>query len=281
MHSCSNSEVRRCRPLLGTFVEVTARGQDLAILSAAVDAAFTAVERVHRCMSVHEAESELSRLNADAAHGEVVVSDALFHVLERGMELARRSEGAFDFTVGSRLARWGFVPGRLKRDGDANWAQVSLLPGGRVRYAQPLSIDLGGIAKGFAVDVALEAMQSFGISSGRINAGGDLRVFGDRPEPVHLRHPQTAAPMPEPILLCNEALATSSPCFTQRRSRSGWVSHLIRPEQGKAVTGHTSVTVRAKECWVADALTKVVFNNPELAESLLPAYGGDAFVLTA
>ena len=87
--------------------------------------------------------------------------------------------------------------------------------------------------------------------------------------------------MPEPILLHNRAMATSSPCFTQRRSRSGWVSHLIRPHLGEAVTGPISVTVRAKECWLADALTKVVFNNPELAETLLPAYGADAFVLTA
>lgn len=281
MHSCSNPEIRRCRPLLGTFVEVTARGGDVTLLNEAVEAAFAEVERVHRCMSVHDPASELSCLNANAARCEVAVSDALHRVLERGLELSRRSQGAFDYTVGARLARWGFVPGHLNRDGDANWRQVLLLSDRRVRFDQPLVLDLGGIAKGFAVDAAIEALQSFGVDSGRINAGGDLRVFGSQPEPIHLRHPQTAAPMPEPILLQNQALATSSPCFTQRRSRSGWVSHLICPEQGKPVTGHRSVTVRAKECWLADALTKVVFNNPQLAERLLPDYGAEAFVLTA
>jgi thiamine biosynthesis lipoprotein ApbE len=80
--------------------------------------------------------------------------------------------------------------------------------------------------------------------------------------------------------LYNAALATSSPCFTQRRWQRRTISHLVNPGGGAAVTGGISVTVQARECWLADALTKVVLNAPKLAESILQKYAAEAFVLT-
>src|SRR5215467_5759663 len=106
MTSFSKNEVRRCRPLLGTFVEVTASGLEEHALQKSVNAAFDAVERVHRLMSIHDPESELSLVNREAAHRAIRVSPETYEVLRRAEKLAHESNGAFDHTVAATLATW-------------------------------------------------------------------------------------------------------------------------------------------------------------------------------
>ena len=181
---------RRCRPLLGTFVEITTIGLDERRVQRSVNAAFGRMERVQRLMSVHDPSSELSRVNAEALFRPVKVSGATYDVLRRGLELACASAGAFDFTVAPTLARWGLLPPHLRRRGSCGcWEDVKLLGGRRVLFTKPLAVDLGGIAKGYAVDAAIEALLDSGVSSSLVNAGGDLRAFGSAPFIVHLRHP--------------------------------------------------------------------------------------------
>ena len=115
MKSRSSIEVRRCRPLLGTFVEITATGRDEACLHCAVSAAFVKMETIQRLMSAHDPRSELSLLNQEAANRAVAVSPQTFEVLRRAQWLSTESKGAFDCTVASMLARWGMLPGRLRR----------------------------------------------------------------------------------------------------------------------------------------------------------------------
>ena len=278
MTLCSNSEVRRCRPLLGTFVEVTAAGLDETRLARSIEAGFKAIERVERLMSAHDPSSELSQVNEEAFFHPVKVSGETFEVLRRGIELARESAGAFDFTVAPLLARWGLLPPRLRRSGRGGWRDVQMLARHRVRFSKPLAIDLGGIAKGFAVDAAIERLRQDKVSSALVNAGGDLRVFGPRSSVIRLRHPIQQRLLTRSLRIRDAALATSSPCFTERRSHGRPVSHLVNPQNGSAVTGGISVTVRARECWLADALTKVVLNRPMLAETLLARHTAEAFV---
>jgi len=178
MTSRSNVEIRRCRPLLGTFVEITAAGPDESELQASINAAFGAVKKIQSVMSAHDPASELSRLNRAAVRRPVTVSRELFAVLRRADRLAAESDGAFDYTIGSLLARWGYLPRSLRRKRPGNWRQVLLLPGRGVCFLQPLALDLGGIAKGFAVDAAIQVLQRRGAISAIVNAGGDLRVFG-------------------------------------------------------------------------------------------------------
>lgn len=279
MNSSSKSSYRRCRPLLGTFVEITAEGEEQAKLVRAVNAAFEAIERVQRRMSAHDEASELSRMNAAAFNRPVKLSAEMFTVIRRGLELAEASSGAFDFTVAPVLARWGFLPGSLRRRTSGDWRHVRLLSGNRVRFERPLAIDLGGIAKGFAVDAAIAALRRNGVTRAIVNAGGDLRCIGAEESLVHLRHPGSAQPIANPIRLCEAALATSSPCFSRRRWRGTTISHLVDPIQGRAVTRPISVSVRAAECWLADALTKVVLNSPTNAEEILHRHGAEAFVV--
>jgi thiamine biosynthesis lipoprotein len=300
--------IRRCRPLLGTFVEITAAGADESCLHTAINAAFAVIEKIQKLMSAHDTGSELSRLNREAAARPVAVSRELFLVLRRADRLAAESGGAFDPTIAPVLARWGFLPRRLHPNSDragsplpaarnsngahgvarptragkqfGDWRDVRLLPGRKVRFLQPLALDLGGIAKGFAVDRAIERLRKHCLSAAMVNAGGDLRAFGARSSAVHLRHPANPQTFADKIPVCNAALATSSPCFTERTWRGRRVSHLVDTLRQTAVTGAISVSVRAKECWLADALTKVVLNAPQLARKLLARHHAEAFVLT-
>jgi thiamine biosynthesis lipoprotein len=265
--------------LLGTFVEITATGTDDNRLSSAVNAAFAAVEKIQRLMSAHDADSELSRLNREAANRPITVSRELFAVLRRADNLASASGGAFDYTVAPLLARWGMLPAPLKRKQFGSWRDVLLLRGRQVYFLQPLALDLGGIAKGFAVDQAIQTLRKHGVSAAVVNAGGDLRVLGEQPSWIHLRHPACPQVLAEKIQLRNAALATSSPCFTERNWRGRRVSHLVNSARRIAVAGAVSVTVRAQECWLADALTKVVLNAPDLARKLLAKHQAEAFVM--
>ena len=281
MTSCSKSEIRRCRPLLGTFVEITANGLSEACTQDAVNAAFAVIERIQNRFSVHDSASELSVLNHEAGQRAVTVSAEMFKILRRAQRLAKESNGAFDCAIAPTLALWGLRPSHLKRRRPGTWRDVQLLRGHIVRFRRPLALDLGGIAKGYAVDKAIEVLRKQGVTSAIVNAGGDLRVFGPQASRIHLRHPGRPQAFAQTIDLKREALATSSPCFTQKKWRQGTVSHLVNTRQGDAITGNVSVTVRARECWLADALTKVVLNAPRRAETLLAKYRAEAFMLTA
>jgi len=282
--------------LLGTFVEVTATGLSEERLQRAVNAAFAVVERIQRLMSAHDPDSELSLLNREAARRPITVSRETFAVLRRAGKLSAESGGAFDCTIAPTLAGWGLLPASLQRQERGGWRQVLLRRGGEVFFLQPLALDLGGIAKGFAVDSAIEVLRYHGVVSAVVNAGGDLRVFGPQAATVHLRHPANPHRPAHRLELSDAALATSSPCFTEReyhgrldsqskiqnpKSEICLVSHLVNPRDHSAITGHISVTVRARECWLADGLTKVVLNAPALAERLLAKYEAEAFMLAA
>ena len=245
-----------------------------------MNTAFAAIERIQKLLSAHDPESELSLLNCEAAARAVTVSPETFAVLHCADRMAAESGGAFDYTVAPTLAEWGFRPTNLNRKNPGNWRDVLLLPGRKVLFLRPLALDLGGIAKGFAVDAAIEVLRARGVESAVVNAGGDLRVFGPQPSTVHLRHPAAPQTFAHTIRLQGAALATSSPCFTERGWHGQRVSHLVNPLLDSAITGQVSVTVHARECWLADALTKVVLNAPRRAETLLAKYAAEAFMLT-
>jgi len=280
MTSSSKSEIRRCRPLLGTFVEITASGADESGLNVAINAAFSAIEKIQRSMSVHDETSELSVVNRYAAIRPVSVSRELFQVLRRADKLAAESGGAFDYTIAPILAQWGLLPQYLVGRRLGSWRDVLLLRGRKVYFLQPLALDLGGIAKGFAVDAAIEVLRKRGVAGAVVNAGGDLRSFGSSSE-IYLRHPENPQAFLKKISIRNCALATSSPCFTEKTFGGSRVSHLVNSLGRTAVTGAISVSVCAKECWLADALTKVVLNAPDRARKLLEKYDAEAFMVKA
>jgi thiamine biosynthesis lipoprotein len=275
------TEVRRARPLLGTLVDIqAAAAMPEARLHDALDRAFSAIGRVQALMSFHDPASELSRLNRQAAQQPVAVDPQTFEVLCAAVELSRLSRGAFDICIGAPLRHWGYLPaGEGMAEPGADWRDIELLEGRRVRFHRPLCLDLGGIAKGHAVDRAVAALREAGVERALINAGGDLRAFGEAPWSVGLRHPLAPAHSVHALELRDEALATSANSFSRRRSGAGEVSPLLDPRSGRPWLGQASVSVRAADCLHADALTKVVlFAAPDLAGRVLEAHGAQAYL---
>ena len=141
-------------------------------------------------MSFHEPASDLSRLNRTAARRAVAVDPSTVAVIGRAVEFAQASGGVFDPTMASRLVAWDYLPhpgGAPEPDPEADWRDIALLDRNRIRFTRPLWLDLGGIAKGYAVDRALASMDVAPSVQCTISAGGDLRVCGPRAERVLLR----------------------------------------------------------------------------------------------
>jgi thiamine biosynthesis lipoprotein len=272
----ATATLRRARPLLGTLVEIQASGLAVAQLERAVENAFAAIERVQRAMSFHDADSDLSRINRHAARRAVRVEPSTWTVLRHTVTLARASDGAFDPTIAPVLQAWGLLPGKLPCRGRGSaaddWRAIRLLPGNRVRLLAPVTLDLGGIAKGYAVDRAVAALRCSGVPQGLVNAGGDLRVFGPSPAPVHVRHPTEPGRFFSLGELHDGALATSA---------LTWTRALVDPKSRTACGQGVSITVLARTAWLADALTKIVAVTPDptTAEPLLARHRARAVVL--
>lgn len=281
----SRSSIQRARPLLGTRVEIGATADvPVAELHRAVDAAFAAVERVERLMSYHDPESELSRLNRQAAVRPLRLHRDSARVLRAALEFASLSGGAFDPCVASRLESWGLLPrhGAGGADPAATWRDVEIVDESYVRFRRPLRLDLGGIAKGYAVDQAVRALERAGVRSLLVNAGGDLRVAGEEAATIAVRNPQVPAFLAHTIVLRDASLATSSACYSRRRVAGKEVSALLDPASRAPYLGAASVSVRAPDCMSADALTKIVlFAAPLAAERALREFRAQALVLRA
>jgi FAD:protein FMN transferase len=280
-----SDKARRARPLLGTFVEIEAAGAARSELDAAIDAAFEAVARVHRLMSFHERDSDVSRLNREAFVRPVNVHGWTFQVLQAAVEMHRLTNGIFDITVAPALQAMGLLPrldddrpiARQARSLDA----IELLSENTVRFRYPdVRIDLGGIAKGFAVDRALEALRGFGISSGMVNAGGDLAAFGPDPRTIHIRHPRDPRCLMCSIELTCEALASTARRFDPFQSAETTASAIIDPTTGKSADAIDGATVRAPSCIVADALTKIVMISGTRALRWLEHYDASALLVS-
>jgi thiamine biosynthesis lipoprotein len=281
MKSASDS-VRRAQPWLGTFVEVAVSGALPADPHAAIDRAFQAVADVHRLMSFHEPASDVSRVNREAAKSPVRVHPWTYQVLQLASELYAASAGLFDISVADALQHLGLLPccGAEARPTSITRTRnqpVELLPRLGVRLTHPsVRIDLGGIAKGFAVDRAVEILQACGMPRGLVNAGGDLAVFGPEAFSVHIRDPRGLGQLLQ-VEVQNEAIASSGGAVNQ--SSEAMETAIIDPGTRRPARAVLGATVRAPYCVIADALTKLVILARESAAGLLARYGASALVV--
>lgn len=281
--------------MLGTFVTIQATGADHvapACIQSAIDSAFRAISRVDELMSAHRYRSDIGRLNRSRPGASVLVHRWTYQVLAQAQALWRCSGGAFDCNVGRSLIKAGLLPRR--RGTAAPYAPhtpsfspfgstVTLRPHRRVGVAQSLSLDLGGIAKGFAIDQAVQALQARRMISGVVNAGGDLRTFGNAAQPIWRRcinEPGAAEPIGH---LQNGAIATSAPYFTHHRQRLkcavSAVSAIVNPKTKIFCALPESISVVAPTGMLADALTKIAAIRGKLPRRLA-RYGSAWMVAT-
>lgn len=289
---------RRAQPWLGTLVEVTladAIGDDSA--ARAFDAAFAAVAEVHRLMSYHDAASDVARINRMAVGSVIRVDARTANVIRMALHLNSVTDGLFDIGCASRLVEWGYLPEAIESSIENSTEKIAETGSGsaasriklhiddadNVRKIVPVLIDLGGIAKGYAVDAAISALQASGIASACVNAGGDLRVFGEHAYPVMIRDPRVPTQTAGRIELKNAALATSGSYFSQKtvrgHERSALVDCRSSCESGNAIVDSASVTVQAADCMTADALTKLVLISGDHRHPLLQQFGATAFII--
>jgi len=275
------TEVRRARPLLGTLVEITAAGESQAAVMRAIDAGFAAVTKVEALMSFHDRHSQLSRLNRLAHHAAVRVHPWTWDVLQCAQKLSRATHGLFDISIGHELVRMGYLPrlSSARRNIEGDFRDIELLPGRRVRFRRPLCIDLGGIAKGYAVDRAVAHLRACGAASGIVNAGGDLRVFGPQARRVHLRDPANPGTLISFADLTNGALATSAAYFSRTTWCGRTVTPLVHGRRRNCADTACSVSVAAPTCILADALTKLALLKGAKACGAVRRLGGTMFIL--
>lgn len=242
------------RPFLGTFVEIGTYAEH-PLAEQAVNEAFQAIEDVHNKLGFHNPESELSKLNS-ANGAEVTLSPLSVVALRLARALTRRSEGLFNCTTGGALVREDLLP----RHSSAEYltegsAEDLIIRGCKVRLARPVLVTLDGFAKGYAVDLAVKALRKHGLSGGWVNAGGDLKVFGEVVLPLQRRE-------------ADESL-TDLGQFQEIAVATSMVSEQYTPQFPGKIHGtlgskpETGVwTVSAPSAWLADALTKVACLAP-------------------
>jgi thiamine biosynthesis lipoprotein len=249
------------RPLLGTYVEITADGLDEGPLEAAVEAAFQAVALVHRLMSPHEPDSDLSRINREAWRAPVEVHAWTIRTLRWALTVHEATGGLFDCAVGYELFRRGLRAGCGLEDARSGSLADVGIAGDSVRLARRIGLDLGGIAKGFAVDRAVATLRRRGVRSAVVNAGGDLRVMGAEAQPIYVREPGSANALGFAGWLSDGAIATSG------------TNELIRRGAGVPIIAGEGCSVVAPRCVIADALTKVVAQSGAAAQPFLDRFG--------
>jgi FAD:protein FMN transferase len=259
----ADSTFTRLQPLLGTFVEIRATGSSRPALNLAISRAFAAIARVQRLMSAHEPASDVRRLNLTPIGTLLRVHAWTWRVLQLAHELSEQSNGTFDVTVS-------------RSTGSGSWRHVVLDAPRSVRRTGPIRVDLGGIAKGFAVDRAMATLRRHGVSAAIVNAGGDLRVSGPLTHRVVVRHPAHPE-LTMPLLdLTGGALCTSANYFDPPGK-----GRLRRPDGRRIHAARHSVSVCAPSCVIADGLTKIIAAiGPEGCRPLLAHYKASALVVS-
>lgn len=260
----------QARYVMGTVWTIECRGPDS---EQAIDGAFAEIRRLDALLSTYRPESELSRVNREAGKGWIPVSRETYDLLERSFGYSRESRGAFDPTVGTLIRAWGFKhldyrkpdPGVIEAArAKVGFAHVGLDPARGIRFDRAgLELDLGAIAKGYAVDRAIAHLRSRGAVSARVDAGGNQGVWGPGPggSPwvFGIKHPREEGELLGGVTLEEGAVSTSGDAergFWHEGMRYG---HIVDPHTGQPVRGMLSVTVVAPTAEEADALSTTLY----------------------
>lgn len=257
---------------LGTVIEITLLSDREEAARKASLQAFQEIRRIEEWMSPWKEKSDVSRLNRSAGKEWTTVSPETFQVLKKGQRLSERSAGGFDMTIAPlsdlwRKAREKGIPPPLeevrKRLSLVNFRDLWLHPEGKAFLKKAgMAIDLGGIAKGYAVDRASERLIGLGVQHFIVNAGGDLRTRGfkkDRPWSIGIQHPRAPERLLAMLSVSDSAMATSGDYERFFFHQGKRYHHLLHPKTGFPAEECQSVTVLSKEAMLADGLATAIF----------------------
>ncbi|HEX3139001.1 MAG TPA: FAD:protein FMN transferase [Rhizobacter sp.] len=257
--------------IMGTAIRVELWSDSRAAGEAAIDAVMQEMHRIDRSMSPHKPDSELSIINRNAAQRAVPLSAEMAHLISRALDFSELSGGAFDISYAGAGQLYDYRLGI--KPSDAELARARANVGYRhlildreartLRFGLPgMRIDLGGFAKGHAVDNSVAILKRHGIAHATVAAGGDSHVMGNRggrPWSIGIRDPRRAGEVVAVLPLEDVAISTSGDYerfFEQDGERC---HHLIDPQTGKSPSGVRSVTILADDGLTTEGLSKCLF----------------------
>jgi len=263
LYGCQNQQLYKDSQLLmGTVVEVISPNKQAA------DIVFNEIKRIESLLSYYNDESEIYQLNKQ---GRLKVSPETLFVFKRAGDFWEETQGAFDITIAPLVELWGFYDKDYQVPDDFQIKEIMDLIGfDKVRIndniikfeAGDIKIDLGAIAKGFAIDCAVKKLRLAGINNALLNAGGDIYCLGDkfgRPWRVAIKSGGTAD-FSGYLQLKDRAVATSGDYEQYFLVNKVRYCHILNPKTGKpADSGVVSVSVIANDCLTADALATSIF----------------------
>jgi thiamine biosynthesis lipoprotein len=291
-----STSIKRVRPSMGTYVEITFSGISEAQANRAADAVFAELDRIERLMSEWRPDSELSAVNAAAGERPVVVERELLDLVARAVEFSEKTKGAFDPTFAAMWGLWTFGDDGVTTlpDPEEVGRRRALIDRRRVKLdpskstifleAKGMKLGLGGIAKGYATDRAVALLREHGARHFLLKAGGELfasgRNGGQRWR-VGLRDPRSEGHFAE-IELEDLSFGTSGDYERFFLANGVRYHHIIDPKTGYPATQSRSATVLAKDAITSDALSKALFIlGPEEGMALMEAMGVEAVLVTA
>jgi thiamine biosynthesis lipoprotein len=274
--------VHKKRYAMGTVFEIVTYSDSVARASSAVDQALDEVVRLDKVMSNFKPESDLSRMNREAHFHAVRIPADLYEVIETSLAYSRLSDGAFDVSVGPLVDLWkaalagGATPtgAELARArACVGYEKIVLMPPDQIEFRSDcMRLDLGAIAKGYAVDRAMEILHTNGVERAYIDAGGST-IYGMGAPPdhvgwlVHLRDPSNR--LDPQVKLMSNSVSTSEQT-TASTLEGDAPGHIIDPAGGMPLRTRYAVSVTAKSAMASDALsTTLLLLGPEKGAALV------------
>ena len=266
--------------VMGTFAHIVAVAEDASTAKKCIRAALEEIHKIDNLMSDYKSESEISRVNSQAGEKAVMVSKPTYEVLQRSIEFSKMTDGAFDITVGPLIVLFREAKESKVAPSEEQIEQARLKVGFEklkldienktVQFSEDgMLLDLGGIAKGYAIDKAIEAAQRCGAVGAMVDIGGDVRCFGLPPEGrdhwlIGLQDPKSAIEGMEGgglrliLKVTNAAVATSGDYQQFVIIEGKRYSHIMDRRTGTSIEGLSSVTIISDNATDADALATAV-----------------------
>lgn len=259
------------RAIMGTRISVEVEHGNAQRAQGCMDRVFTEMHRIDALMSPYKPDSELARINREAARRAVPIRPELFRLIAQAQAISERSAGAFDITFASAGFMYDYRKGRHPTPSRLGAVLPAIdyhhlqLDAARqtLHFARPgVKIDLGGIAKGYAVDKGVAILRRCGVQNGLVTAGGDSRILGDkggRPWMMGIRHPRDAKAVAVVLPLSDTAISTSGDYERYFIADGRRYHHILNPRTGTPVRDVLSATVIGPDATRTDALSTTVF----------------------
>jgi thiamine biosynthesis lipoprotein len=278
LSSCTSGDVssyKKSRALIDTFVSVTVVAESRETAEKSIEKAFVTIEQFGDLVNFFSEKSEVSAINRNAGIRKVKVSPITLDIIEKALSVAQDSGGAYDPTIGPEISLWDFAHKIKPSDAEiranlplVNYRNILLDKEKSTVFLRKkgMLLDLGGIAKGYAADLAVQSLKQQGIRAGLVAVAGDIRAFGLKPDNkpwvVGIKNPRQEGSADEIIArvtLSGEAISTSGDYERYFIMDGQRFHHLLIPATGYPANSCQSVSVIADQGFKTDAFSTALF----------------------